>query len=172
MKKVSNSKQQETKYAIIYCRVSSKKQEMEGHGLDSQETRCRKYAESKGYTVETVFRDTFSGGGDFMARPEMRALIAYLDAHPHKNYVIIFDDLKRLARDTVFHLKLRQEFGSRGAKVECPNFAFEDTPEGEFVETILAAQGQLERQQNKRQVIQKMKASRSPPASLITLRIV
>jgi len=47
---------------------------------------------------------------------------------------------------------------ARGVTVECPNFTFEDTPEGEFVETILAAGAQLERQQNKRQVVQKMKA--------------
>lgn len=41
---------------------------------------------------------------------------------------------------------------------ECLNFNFEDTPEGEFIETILAAQGQLERKQNRRQVIQKQRA--------------
>lgn len=38
------------------------------------------------------------------------------------------------------------------------NFKFEDTPEGEFIETVIAAQGQLERKQNARQVLQKMKA--------------
>ncbi len=59
---------------------------------------------------------------------------------------------------TVFHIKLRQEFKARGASVECLNFRFEDTPEGTFVETIMAAQGELEREQNRRQTIQKMKA--------------
>ena len=47
---------------------------------------------------------------------------------------------------------------TRRARVECLNFRFEDTPEGEFIETVFAAQGQLERQQNSRQVVQKMKA--------------
>jgi len=42
--------------------------------------------------------------------------------------------------------------------MECPNFTFEETPEGQFIETIIAAQGELERKQNQRQVIQKMKA--------------
>src|SRR5690606_15269785 len=42
--------------------------------------------------------------------------------------------------------------------VECLNFNFEETPEGTFVETILAAQNQLEREQNRRQVIQKQKS--------------
>lgn len=93
-----------------------------------------------------------------MNRPAMASLLAYLDKEPATNYVVVFDDLKRLARDTVFHLKLRREFNARNAKVECPNFTFEDTPEGGFIETILAAQGELERKQNQRQVIQKMKA--------------
>jgi site-specific DNA recombinase len=144
--------------ALIYCRISSTRQKNEGHGLESQEQRCREYATQKGYEVERVFPDDFSGGGDFMRRPAMSALLAYLDSKPHIDYVVIFDDLKRFARDTVFHIKLRQEFKARKAKPECLNFNFDDTPEGEFLETILAAQGQLERQQNKRQVIQKMKA--------------
>ena len=52
--------------------------------------------------------------------------------------------------------KLRRAFEQRGAKVECLNFKFEDTPEGKFIETIIAAQGALEREQNGRQVRQKM----------------
>jgi site-specific DNA recombinase len=144
--------------AVIYCRVSSTKQKLEGSGLESQEHRCRQYADLKGYDVEAVFPDDASGGGDFMNRPGMVALLSYLDAQPSKDYVIIFDDLKRFARDTEFHIKLRREFLRRGAKIECLNFKLDDSPEGKFVETIFAAQGELEREQNRRQVIQKMKA--------------
>ena len=111
-----------------------------------------------GYHVEAVFPDDVSGGGDFMKRPGMVALLSYLDAQPGKKYVIIFDDLKRFARDTEFHIALRRAFQVRGARVECLNFKFEDTPEGKFVETIMAAQGELERGQNSRQVNQKMSA--------------
>lgn len=144
---------------VIYCRVSSIKQSTEGHGLDSQEHRCREYAKHKGYgEPERVFRDSFSGGGDFMNRPAMASLLAYLDKEPATNFIVIFDDLKRFARDTIFHLKLRREFDARKAKVECLNFTFEDTPEGNFIETILASHNELERKQNQRQVIQKHKA--------------
>ena len=72
--------------------------------------------------------------------------------------MVIFDDLKRFARDVEFHIKLRREFANRGARIECLNFSFEDTPEGKFIETIIAAQGELEREQNRRQVKQKMMA--------------
>ncbi|MEM9099035.1 MAG: recombinase family protein [Pseudomonadota bacterium] len=151
-------KPDKTQAALIYCRVSSTKQKLEGSGLDSQEHRCRQYAEENGYAVEAVFPDDSSGGGDFMKRPGMVALLSFLDAQAGKPYVVIFDDLKRFARDTEFHIKLRREFDRRGARPECLNFTFEETPEGEFIETIIAAQGQLERKQNRRQVIQKMKA--------------
>jgi DNA invertase Pin-like site-specific DNA recombinase len=144
--------------ALIYCRVSSTKQRLEGSGLESQEQRCRAYADDKGYAVEAVFPDDVSGGGDFMRRPGMVALLSYLDAQQGKPYVVIFDDLKRFARDTEFHLKLRREFARRGATIECLNFRIEDTPEGKFIETVIAAQGELEREQNRRQVVQKMKA--------------
>lgn len=144
--------------AVIYCRVSSTKQKTEGSGLESQEHRCRQYAEARGFEVEAVFPDDASGGGDFMKRPGMVNLLRYIDAQPDKNYVVIFDDLKRFARDTEFHIKLRREFQQRDARIECLNFKLDDTPEGKFVETIFAAQGELEREQNRRQVIQKMKA--------------
>lgn len=65
--------------AVIYCRVSSVKQRTSGAGLDSQEHHCRQYAEQKGYSVQAVFSDDVSGGGEFMQRPRMHAMLAYLD---------------------------------------------------------------------------------------------
>ncbi|MEL7470607.1 MAG: recombinase family protein [Pseudomonadota bacterium] len=125
--------------AVIYCRVSDTKQVTHGHGLESQESRCRDYANAKGYAVEMVFPDDVTGGGDFMNRPGMVALLSYLDAQPGKNYVIIFDDLKRFAGDTIFHWQLRKALHERGATPECLNYTFDDSPEGEFAENIFAA---------------------------------
>jgi DNA invertase Pin-like site-specific DNA recombinase len=80
--------------ALLYSRVSSNRQKNEGHGLDSQEHRCREFAQEQGWEIieEGIFRDDFTGGGDFMRRPAMRALIDYIDNHPHKKFVIVFDD--------------------------------------------------------------------------------
>lgn len=146
------------KKAVIYCRVSSKKQTIDGAGLESQEHRCREYARERGYEVEAVFPDSQSAKGHFLDRPGMKALLAYLDAQQGENYVVIFDDLKRFARDTEFHLNLRRAMKQRNADLECLNFNFEDTPEGRFIETVIAAQGQLEREQIGRQSKQKMMA--------------
>ncbi len=144
--------------ALLYCRVSSTRQRTNGGGLDSQEHRCRIYAAEHGYTVAGIFPDDITGTGDFMKRPGMVELVKHLKKNKDTNYVVIFDDLKRLARDTISHLQLRMLMRQYDARVECPNFKFDDTPEGEFIETILAAQGQLEAKQGQRQTIQKMKA--------------
>ena len=144
--------------ALIYTRVSSKRQEREGHGLESQEYRCQLDAEFHGNTVEKVFYDSYTGGGNFMNRPAMKKLLAYVDVNRSKKYVVIFDDLKRFARDLDFHRDLRKAFKKRKVELRCLNFKFEETPEGEFVEVVIAAQGELERKQNRRQVIEKMQA--------------
>lgn len=148
----------EDRVGLVYVRVSSKRQELEGHGRESQEGRCIKDLQSIGVLHHKTFPDTYTGGGDFMKRPAMRNLIAYIDANPHKKFLVIFDDLKRFARDTEFHIKLRASFRARDVLPRCLNYNFDESPEGLFAETILAAQNELERHQNRRQVIQKTKA--------------
>lgn len=103
-----------------------------------------------------VFPDDVSGGGNFMNRPGMVAMLSYLKAMKGTQYVIIFDDLKRLARDTKYYLLLKEQLSALNTKIECLNFQFDETPEGQFYETIIAAGGELERKQNARQVQQKV----------------
>lgn len=143
---------------LVYARVSSKKQELEGTGLQSQEGRCKIGLERESIPFEKTFPDSFSGGGDFMNRPAMRELLQYIDDRPYKKFVVIFDDLSRFARDTEFHIKLRTAFSVRGVILKCLNYNFDDSVEGKFVETVFAAKYQLDREQNKRQVVQKQKA--------------
>lgn len=143
---------------LVYARVSSKRQEAEGHGLQSQEARCIADLKSISVPYKKTFPDSYSGGGDFMNRPAMREMLDFIDAHAHKNYVVIFDDLSRFARDVEFHLKLRAAFKVRGVKLRCLNYNFDESPEGRYTETILAAGNELQRHQNRRQVIQKQKA--------------
>lgn len=158
--KLNNNLKNENVVALIYARVSSTRQKIEGHGLDSQVHRCIEYAVKNGWQVseDLVFKDDFTGGGDFMNRPAMRSLLAYVDAHPYKNFVIVFDDLKRFARDVQFHMQLRTALAKRGVIPHCLNYDFDDSPEGMFVETIFAAGNELDRAQNRRQVIQKQQA--------------
>lgn len=141
---------------VIYCRVSSAKQLKEGDGLHGQEQRCREYARSCGYQVLQVFQEQ-GLSGSLLDRQAMGAVLAFLDQQPQETIVLI-EDLKRFARDVAVHFDLKLAIDARGGRLESPLFRFEDTPEGRFIETIVAAQAELERNQNRRQVKSRMRA--------------
>ena len=142
--------------AIIYCRVSSEKQVREGNGLEGQEHRCREFAKFHNLIVEKVFRDEGVSGG-LINRPGINALLDHI-ADDGKKYCVIVDDMTRLARDVVAHFTLRKAISDVGSDFRCVNVTLENSPEGEFFETLIAAQGQLERKRNSRQVKSRMQS--------------
>ncbi len=148
----------EGRIGLVYARVSSKKQESEGSGLQSQDGRCKNRLQQIGIPYHKAFLDSYTGGGDFMSRPSMRELLQYIDKTPHNRYVVVFDDLKRFAREVEFHFKLKTAFKLRNVILVCLNYNFDESPEGQFAELIMAGQAELERHQNRRQVIQKQKS--------------
>jgi site-specific DNA recombinase len=158
LKSITNVNPYEGRIGLVYARVSSKRQEIEGSGLQSQEGRCIADLRSIKVPYEKSFLDSYTGGGDFMNRPAVREMLGHIDKNIHKKYLIDFDDLKRFARDVEFHLKLRAALKARDVLVRCLNYNFDESPEGRYTETILAAGAELERHQNKRQVVQKQKA--------------
>ncbi|MFZ6035402.1 MAG: recombinase family protein [Patescibacteria group bacterium] len=162
--------------AIVYSRVSSQKQVVEGNGIDSQKLRCIQYAKLKGYEVIKSFKDEAVSGAN-ADRPGFNALLTYIDNHSSGEFVVIVDDISRLARDMKVHLQLRKNLKDRKVALESPNFKFEENPEGTFIEHVIAAKSQLDREQNRRQVIQKQKArfelgfwALCPPPGLINIK--
>ena len=143
--------------AVLYCRVSSDRQVREGHGLDGQEARCREYAVGHGYEVAAVFRDEGVSGG-VIDRAGMQEMLDFLDTQPAGGCVVVIDDIKRLARDLMGHFTLRKAIQTRGGRLESPSHRFGDEPEEMFVESILAATAELERNQNRRQVKNRMRS--------------
>src|SRR5262249_41038735 len=113
---------------------------------------------AQGYDVAAVFRDEGVSGG-VVEREGMQQLLDFLDVQGRKeSYVVIIDDIKRLARDVVGHFQLRKAILSRKATLESPSHRFGDSPEEIFAECILAATAELERNQNRKQVYNRMKA--------------
>ena len=87
--------------AVIYCRVSSKKQVREGNGLESQEAICREHALKHNIKIDKVFVD---GGkpGEFSSREGLDTMISYL-GKVNKKYTavqhVMIDDIDRVVRD-------------------------------------------------------------------------
>jgi site-specific DNA recombinase len=144
--------------AVIYCRVSSVAQAQKGHGMASQETRCREFARMKGYAVARVFSDEAVSGG-LIDRPGIRAMLGFLRANRKaSNFVVVIDDISRLARDIKAHLELRAAIAGAGARLESPSVEFGEDSDSILVENLLASVSQHQRQKNAEQTRNRMRA--------------
>ncbi len=142
--------------AIIYCRVSSKAQIARGDGLQSQETRCRAYAEFKGYYVRHVFTDDLTGKK--AARPGFESLLSFLRSDRKNPHVVLIDDVTRFARNVRVHFDLRDEITEAGGILESPTMEFRDDADSEFNEYIQASASQYQSRKNQEQTVNRMKA--------------
>ena len=143
---------------VIYARVSSAAQVRKGQGLGSQETRCREFARMKGYSVDRVFIDEAISGG-ITTRPGMQTMLSYLGEHsPAQSFVVIIDDISRLARDIKAHLELREAIAGAGARLESPSVEFGEDSDSILVENLLASVSQHQRQKNAEQTKNRMRA--------------
>lgn len=147
---------QASKEAVIYRRVSSKKQTVDGDGLGSQETRCREFARLRGLTVIAVFDDDSSG--KFIDRPGMSAMLEFIRARRPKRTVAIIDDISRLARGLTAHIELRAAISAAGGDLQSPSIEFGDSSDSRMVEHMLASVSQYQREKNAEQTLNRMKA--------------
>ena len=141
--------------AVIYCRVSSKKQVAEGNGLESQETACREYANRNGYSVLQVFRDDLTGKTD--NRNGLKDLLAFIRKRKSSTKVVI-DDLNRLARGLRAHFAIRDAIAAAGGQLESPKRIYGDDPEDDLLEVIEAAFAGEHRRKNAEQTRDRMRA--------------
>ncbi len=144
--------------AVIYARVSSVAQLQKGHGLASQETRCREFARIKGYQVKKVFADEAVSGG-VVDRPGIKDMLAYLRRQKSgAKHIVLIDDISRIARDIKTHLDLRDAISNAGAKLESPSIEFGEDSDSILVENLLASVSQHQRQKNAEQTKNRMRA--------------
>ncbi|MEO8724046.1 MAG: recombinase family protein, partial [Sphingobium sp.] len=142
--------------AIIYCRVSTKKQAEEGNGLTSQETRCREYAGQRGHEVVGVFTDEVSG--KLAQRPGLDAMLAFIRTNRKLGLVVVIDDISRMARDVRNHFDLKESIFRAGATLESPTVEFGEDSDSILIEHLLASVAQHQRQKNGEQAKNRMRA--------------
>ena len=143
--------------AVIYCRVSSPDQVKNGHGLSSQETRCREFAKYRNLEIIEVFQEEGISGG-LIDRPAMKRMLALLRQHKHEQIVVIIDDISRLARGLKAHLELRMAIQDVGGVLQSPSIEFGEDSDSQLVENLLASVSQHQRQKNAEQVKNRMRA--------------
>ena len=87
------------KRAVIYCRVSTDKQEIDGESLEYQEDKCRRYAELHDYDVIAVLTEAKSGFIHYSHREKL-AMARQLIRDGLADVIIVFD-LRRFSRNFV-----------------------------------------------------------------------
>lgn len=143
--------------ALIYSRVSSKKQITEGNGLDTQESLCKKIADQKGYDIVQIYREPGISGQTIEARPQLKKMLEYLKKtkEPH---VIIVENQSRLSRDTVDSIRITDIIRTHGHILETVQGTVPlDKPSDKLVNTIQSATAQYQREEIAKQSKQNMK---------------
>lgn len=132
---------------VIYARISTEKQE-DGVSLDSQEERCRKYAEYKGLEVKQVFREVKSGKSLSKRRKLLEALEML-----QKGDTLVVAALSRLARNTKETFQIVDKLEQKGCFLVSITEDYDTkTPIGKLVFTILAALSEMESSQTSERV--------------------
>jgi DNA invertase Pin-like site-specific DNA recombinase len=143
--------------AVIYCRVSSPEQVKNGHGLTSQETRCREFAKYRKLEIVEVFHEEGISGG-LIDRPAIKRMLEFLRKQKQQQFVVIIDDISRLARDLKAHIELRMAIQDAGGVLQSPSIEFGEDSDSQLVENLLASVSQHHRQKNAEQVKNRMRA--------------
>jgi site-specific DNA recombinase len=132
--------------AVIYCRVSTVKQE-DNTSLDTQEQGARAYCERAGYSVIAVLKDVHTGAD--MDRPGLRRAMDAIRQGTAD--VLVVHALDRLARDmthqaVIFH-QVEEQY--KGAIELVTEQQLDRSAQGQMLRAILAGFAAMEREKIK-----------------------
>jgi len=123
------------KRAIIYCRVSTDKQEEEGESLEYQEAQCRRYAEQHQMDVVLVLHEVKSGRIHYRFREKLT--LARQMIRDKVADVIIVWDLRRFSRSFYHSTLIFAEIHEHGGTVISVYERVDDTPVGQLVRMLM-----------------------------------
>jgi DNA invertase Pin-like site-specific DNA recombinase len=126
--------------AVIYCRVSTNRQQDQGFSLESQETRLTQEARLRGYEPE-VIREIASGTRD--TRPQLLKVLEMLKSGRAEALFVL--DLDRLGRSPKKCLEILEQAKKQNWRLVIVSLGADTaTPAGEFLFAIMASVAKLE----------------------------
>lgn len=129
--------------AIIYVRVSTAGQAVEGISMEAQETKGKAWAEANGYAVAGVFRDA-GISGTRTNRKGLRDALAAVCAK--RGNVLVTYSLSRLARSTKNAIEIAERLEKAGADLCSLSERIDtSTAAGKMVFRMLAVLAEFER---------------------------
>ncbi len=131
------------KRAVIYCRVSTDKQEQDGESLEYQEDKWRRYAELHDLDVVAVLKEAKSGFIHYSLREKL-TLARQLVRDRLADMIIVFD-LRRFSRNFVHSAMIFEEIESNGAEIVSVSENIDNSLTGKLIRSILAWSAESER---------------------------
>ncbi len=117
--------------AIIYCRVSTDKQEQDGESLEYQEDKCRRYAELQDHDVLVVLREVKSGFIHYSYREQLT--LARQMIRDHLADMVIVWDLRRFSRNFVHSAMIFEEIEAAGGVIVSVSENIDNTLTGKLI---------------------------------------
>lgn len=129
--------QKELKTGIIYCRVSSLEQ-VENTSLESQEARCREYAEKENIKVLKVFIEK-GESAKTADRTKFQEALQYCGLKKSSVDKFIVYKLDRFARNQIDHVTTRAILTKCGTSLVSATEPINDEPIGRLMEGVLSS---------------------------------
>ncbi len=137
--------EEQTKYAAVYCRVSSEEQR-QAETIENQIDFAKRYCDLHGYKIVNWYKDDgISGTLALEKRPAGRKLL--IDLRTHKFDILLVLKIDRLARNTSLLLDINKKLEEAGIALKSMTETFDTgSPTGKFTMTMFASMAELERE--------------------------
>ena len=129
--------------AVIYCRVSSKSQVIEGTSLTSQEKMCNDYALHNDYEVINTFIEE-GESAKTANRTALNSMLNFCSDKINNVGVVIFYKIDRFARIHTDYGNLKFRLRKMGIIIRSATEPITDTPSGRFMENVIASVAQFD----------------------------
>lgn len=131
------------KRAVLYCRVSTDKQEQDGESLEYQEEKCKQYAELHGIDVILILKEAKSGFIHYSHREKLT--IARQLIRDQMADMIIVWDLRRFSRNFVHSAMIFEEVESADGMIISVSENIDNSLTGKLIRSIMAWSAESER---------------------------
>ena len=129
--------------AIIYIRVSTDRQVVQGASLENQEKSCLEWCYRNGILPVQTFKDEGKSAKNLI-RPEMQRMLSYISKnHREINYLVVYQ-IDRLARNATDYFGLNQALGKYKIKIRDASEPLESSPANELVRGMSAVYAEFE----------------------------
>jgi site-specific DNA recombinase len=135
------------KLGLIYSRVSTEEQAKEGQSIDAQIKLCSQFMEQNGFTLASdgIYRDEGKSGSN-TNRQGLQGVLQRVVEDKAIDAVFVLDT-DRLARNTLDHLSIKAILQKHNVKlVSISQPMIDDSPEGKFIDVVLAGANALQSQ--------------------------